>query len=380
MYLAQLGASVIRVDQIGGGPDFRRWPVGDSGASFFWEGMNKGKKSIAIDLTKLAGRELLEQLATAPGENAGLLLTNLPVDGFLAHQKLAKLRSDLITIRIMGRANGDPAVDYTMNCEVGVPYLTGPAALGDLPVNHVLPAWDLLTGAYASFALLAALRHRDLTKEGQEVRIPLTDIAISTIANFGQFGEVIHTGTNRARYGNELFGAFGRDFLTKDRERIMIVAITRGQWVGLMKSLGIEAEVADIETARGADFTRNEGDRFIHREPLFELVASHISRCPKSDLAEAFKRHHVCWGSYRSTLQAMQDPELVTQNPIFTSILHPSGLTYPAPGAPASLPSFERQDPIAAPRLGAHTEEILFDVLQLSSPDIRRLYDDGVVS
>ena len=60
----------------------------------------------------------------------------------------------------MGRADGGPALDYTVNCAVGYPQITGPASLGDEPVNHVLPAWDLLTGAYAAFALLAAERHR----------------------------------------------------------------------------------------------------------------------------------------------------------------------------------------------------------------------------
>ncbi|MDB5713047.1 MAG: carnitine dehydratase, partial [Sphingomonadales bacterium] len=206
LYLAQMGAEVIRVDQLGGGPDFRRWPKADIGASLYWEGLNKGKKSVALDLGRPEGRELLAEIATAPGDRAGLFLTNFPVDGFLSHAKLEQRRADLITTRIMGLANGGPALDYTVNSALGIPQITGPASLGDQPVNHVLPAWDLLTGAYAAFAMLAALQHRQATGRGQEVRIPLADVGIATIANLGQLAEVMTTGDNRARYGNSVYG------------------------------------------------------------------------------------------------------------------------------------------------------------------------------
>jgi 2-methylfumaryl-CoA isomerase len=77
----------------------------------------------------------------------------------------------------------------------------------------VLPAWDLLTGAYAAFAILAAERSRRETGQGQELRIPLSDVAIASLASMGQVAEVLQDG-DRPRMGNELFGAFGRDFAT----------------------------------------------------------------------------------------------------------------------------------------------------------------------
>src|SRR3546814_8967309 len=70
---------------------------------------------------------------------------------------------------------------------------------GPDPVNHVLPAWDLLTGAYAAFALLAAIQRRSATGGGGEVRIPLSDVAIGTVANLGGVAEVLYTGDNRPR-------------------------------------------------------------------------------------------------------------------------------------------------------------------------------------
>lgn len=95
LHLLQLGAEVIRFDAIGGGPDFHRWPRAKSGASLYWEGLNKGKKSVALDLTRAEGRELALRLATAPGEDAGIFVTNYPADGFLAHARLAALRPDM---------------------------------------------------------------------------------------------------------------------------------------------------------------------------------------------------------------------------------------------------------------------------------------------
>ena len=67
LHLAQMGAEVIRFDNIGGGPDFRRWPLAENGASLYWEGLNKAKKSVALDLTRPEGREIAQALATAPG-------------------------------------------------------------------------------------------------------------------------------------------------------------------------------------------------------------------------------------------------------------------------------------------------------------------------
>ena len=78
LHLQQFGAEVIRIDPIGGGPDFRRWPLSPEGRSFYWEGLNKGKRSVAIDLSRPEGRTLATDLITAPGEGGGMFVTNFP--------------------------------------------------------------------------------------------------------------------------------------------------------------------------------------------------------------------------------------------------------------------------------------------------------------
>jgi 2-methylfumaryl-CoA isomerase len=149
MTLAQLGADVIRFDPIGGGLDRGRWPVTADGQSLFWAGLNKGKRSIQVDLGSAAGRDLVGALITAPGPDAGLFLTNFPARGFLEYERLAARREDLIMINVVGNHDGSSAVDYTVNPATGFPWATGPRNLA-VPFNHLLPAWDAITGALAA--------------------------------------------------------------------------------------------------------------------------------------------------------------------------------------------------------------------------------------
>lgn len=380
LYLAQLGARVIRFDQIGGGPDFGRWPKDAGGRSLYWEGLNKGKKSVAIDLRKPEGRELAIRLATAPGEGAGIFLTNYPPEGFLSHSSLVAHRTDQITVRVMGWADGSSALDYTINAAVGLPAMTGHPD-DPRPVNHVLPAWDLLAGSMAALSLLASECRRRETGQGEEVRVPLSDIAISTLGNLGQIAEVTLSGQDRRRVGNDLFGAFGRDFVTADGSRIMIVAITSRQWAGLVSCLSLGEEVAALEMRAGVSFAHDEGRRFEHREALNPIVGAAISARKLADLTDAFENGDVCWAPYRTLHEAVVgDRRLVIDNPLFTTLDHPSGRRYPAPGFAATMSGEGRGPAAPAPVLGADTEEVLVDLLGCDAREIGSLHDRGVVA
>lgn len=380
LHLRQMGAEVIRIDPIGGGPDFKRWPLSAQGHSYYWEGLNKGKRSIAVDFSRPEGRQLVAELITAPGADAGILVTNFPQDGFLAHQRLAARRSDLISVRVMGWRDGGSAVDYTVNAGIGLPWMTGSAANGDEPVNHVLPAWDLLTGAHAAFALLAAERDRTRSGRGHEVTLALSDVALASLGHMGQIAEVL-AGGDRPRHGNALFGAFGRDFSSADGQRLMVVAITRRQWTGLLQALQLGAPVASLEARLGLSFEHDEGQRFVHREALFPLFERAIGARPLQDLRAAFDRHGVCWNEYRTLSQALrQDPRLTLASALFNELDHPSGERYPAPGAAAEFAGQPRARVERAPQLGEHTDEVLARVLGCSAARIAELHDAGLVA
>ncbi len=378
LHLGQMGAEVIRIDQLGGGPDFRRWPLSPGeGPSLYWEGLNKGKKSVALDLARPEGRELAAAIITAPGEGGGLFVTNFPASGFLAYEGLQPRRADLICVRIMGWADGRQAVDYTVNAAVGVPWLTGPVD-HPAPINHVLPAWDLLAGAYAAFTLVSAERARRDTGVGRDIRLPLSDVAIASMGHLGMMAEVALTGQDRPRMGNDLFGAFGRDFATADGKRLMVVAITPRQWSGLVAILRLDGAVAALEAELGVSFAADEGLRFAHRGRLYPLFEAAFAACGSAELLPAFEARGVCWGPYQSLAEAVgSDPALSAANPLLAAVQHPGG-RYLTPGAMATLAGDSRQAPLPAPLLGQDTDEVLAGVLGLSGADIGRLRDAGL--
>lgn len=379
LYLAQMGAEVIRFDNIGGGPDFRRWPLAENGSSLYWEGLNKAKKSVAIDLGRPEGREIAQRLAAAPGEGGGLFVTNFPVDGFLGYDKLKSLRDDLICVRVMGWADGSQGMDYTINSALGLPLMTGPVG-DEAPVNHVLAAWDLLTGAYCAFAMVSALLARMRGMGGREIRAPLSDIGAATMANLGFTAETMLTGQQRPRMGNDVFGAFGRDFTTRDGQKLMLLCITPKQWEKALDVLGIGASAAAVEAELGVSFAKDEGLRFTHRARLYPLFEQAFAARTAAELTPAFDAGGVTWGSYQTLDTALGDTRLFKDNPLFEAVKHPSGLTYPAPGAMGTIPQDVRGPVTPAPKLGQHTDEVLADVLGLSGGEIARLHDAKVVA
>ncbi|MEQ8493660.1 MAG: CoA transferase [Gammaproteobacteria bacterium] len=379
MTLAQLGADVIRFDQIGGGLDYHRWPVTADDTSIYWAEMNKGKRSIAVDLRSEAGRELIADLICAPGEDAGIFSTNLPARGFLAYDALKARRPDLIQHEIIGNRRGGTALDYTVNAKVGFPYITGPED-DDRPVNHVLPAWDIACALTAALGILAAERHRRLTGEGQQIKLALADVALANVGHLGYVGEVLVNDEERQRHGNYLFGALGRDFVTADGRRIMIIAVSAKQWQGLLKASGLEAEVGALAARLGLDFAR-EGDRFRARRELCALLEPWVASQPLDTLAGVLDACGICWDRYQSVRELVtEDPDCSEDNPIFARVEQPGIGTYPVPGQPMHFGAVERSAPRPAPRVGQHTDEILADVLGLDSGAIGRLHDDGVVA
>ncbi|WP_420640100.1 CoA transferase [Candidatus Poriferisocius sp.] len=377
MTLAQLGADVIRFDAIGGGIDYHRWPLTPDGHSLYWEGLNKAKRSIQVDIRSPEGRELIAALVAAPGADAGIFMTNFPATGWLSYDALRQGRDDLIMVAITGNHDGTTALDYTVNCAVGYPFVTGESGT----VNHVLPAWDIICGQTAALGVLAAERHRLRTGRGRLVNLALSDVALAAVSMLGHVGEAELLGTQRPRIGNDVYGAFGRDFELADGERIQLVAVSVRQWQAIVGACGIADQVAAIEAELGLDFTRVDGDRYRARDRLNPLVAEWCARHTLSEAAAALDAQGACWGRYQSMLELVaDDPRCSTANPMFTEVDHPETGRYLTPGPPLRLGADASGDPGPAPRLGQHTDEVLADVLGLGASEIARLHDRNVVA
>lgn len=381
MTLAQQGADVIRFDPLEGGLDARRWPVTGEGRSLYWTGLNKGKRSIAVNTRSPEGQELIVGLITAEGEGNGIFLTNFPTTGWLGYDNLRKRRDDLIMMNVTGNPDGTSAVDYTLNCAVGFPFVTGPAH-GDAPVNpvnHVLPAWDAITGVTAAMGILAAERHRRLTGEGQYIKLPLADVVFAMVGNLGYIAEVQVNDEDRRSCGNYLYGAYGCEFETRDRRYAYVVAITQRMWQELGKATGLADKLAMIESLLGVDLSR-EGDRFKAREAITSVLRPWFAERTLDEVTKAFEGTGVCWGPYRTFRQMVaEDPRCSSANPMFSTVEQPGIGRYLVPGSPLHFSGSARQAPRRAPVLGEHTDEVLGEVLGLSSAQIGGLRDKRVV-
>jgi 2-methylfumaryl-CoA isomerase len=376
MTLAQMGADVIRIDALGGGLDYRRWPVTRDNTSLFWCGLNKSKRSVALDLGSPEGREIAMAIACAPGEDAGLFLTNFPPRGWLDHDKLKARRPDLVQLTLMGDRHGGSAVDYTVNARLGLPYMTGPLdAQG--AVNHVLPAWDLITGQMVAVGLLAAERHRRRTGGGQHVKLALEDVALAVMQHLGFIAEA-QQGQPRERHGNELFGAFGQDFLSADKERVMVVGLTLKQWSSLVEATQVGGAVAALAERLGLDLN-HEGNRFRAREAIADLLTPWFAARPLREIAEVFDRQGVCWSRYQGIDELVEDPACSAENPLFTRADQPGVGEMLLAGIPLQFGAVPRTPARPAPRLGQHTEEVLSELLGVSGAQYGTLHDKGIV-
>jgi len=358
--LRQLGARVIRVDPVGGAPDIGRWPLGRDGRSLYWAGLNRGKESVVLDLAAAAGQSTLRRLVSSGGPAGGILLSNIAGKPWLSDELLRRDRPDLIYLQVLGRADGGPAVDYTVNAASGLAYATGPED-GAGPVNQALPAWDLLAASHTALAVLAALRQRESTGDGAFLQIALEDVAMSTLTTLGFLPEAHLRLRDRAPHGNYLYGTFGADMPLADGSRIMIVALTARQWDSLLELTGTARAVSALEPALGADF-RTEGDRYLHRHVLAALMRPWFAARRPAEAAAALGGSRVLWAPFRRFTDVVRDLGPGQGSPAVEEIAEEGFGEMLATAGPVRLTG-DQVPPARAPRLGQHTESVLTELL-----------------
>jgi len=371
MTLAQLGAEVVRVDPVGGAADYRRWPLTEAGESIYWAGLNKGKRSLAVDMRSAEGRQLVTRLIA----DSGVFVTNVTGRAWHSYPTLRDLRRDVICAEVSGRADGGTGVDYTVNAGVGFPLATGPAD-ATAPVNHVLPAWDISCGLYTALAVLGALRHRDATGEGQHVSVPLENVALAAASTLGLLTEPMLTGTSRARIGNAVYGTYGQDFTGSDGAAFMVVALTGRHFRDLTELTGTTEAVAALERSLEADFS-DEGQRYLHRDTLGALFAGWFARHTGDEIAAALAGTSVLWERYRTFGETAASAR-VTDNALFTELDQPRIGRFLAAGLPVAIDgTYPGAEP--APALGDDTAAVLGEWLGIDGDGVAALRTAGTV-
>lgn len=373
MTLAQLGAEVVRIDPLGGAVDVNRWPLATNGKSLYWSALNRGKRSVTIDVKSEPGRDLVRRLISAPGPDNGIFLDNAAGQEWLSWPALSRCRPDLIHVHIEGHRDGRPAVDYTVNAEVGVPLITGPTDYTP-PINHVLPAWDLLCGMSAVTAVLAALRRRARTGEGSRIDIALADIALAGVANLGWLSEAADSDVDRARQGNNLYGSYGDSFECGDGRHVMVVALTPNQWKSLVQVTGATEAVTALETTHAVDFGRDESARYVHRDAIAAALAPWFAGRDHAAVANALTGARVLWAPYRTLREAaagMDGPLQRIEQPGIGSVI---SATSPMRWHDIALTN------AAASPLGADTVDTLQALAGVDDDELERLVEGGVLA
>jgi 2-methylfumaryl-CoA isomerase len=363
LVLRQLGAEVIRIDPSGGGPDIGRWPLSGDGQSIYWAGLNRGKQSVSLDFNSPRCQDLVRQLVALPGDDAGIVVSNSSGRAWLSDEMLRQHRADLIHVQVLGRSDGSPAVDYTVNAQTGLPLATGsPGEVG--PVNQVLPSWDLLTGLYAALSVVSAVAARRRDGNGMHLTIALEDVALATLTTLGFLGEASTTGAPRARIGNHLYGSFGVDVQLADGAALMIVALTQRQWSSLVKLTGTDRIIDALEQQLHANFL-DEGERYQHREILTAVIRPWFRERSLVEAEVALAKSAVLWAPYRDFLEVVQSlgdepsPVLGEKEDAHLGVLLATTGPIRAPHAP-------KPELAPAALLGRETTAVLNDLLHVS--------------
>lgn len=347
--LAQLGADVVRVEAPGGAPDRTRLPTTAEGRSFYWTGLNKGKRSIGVDLSTREGQEVVADLAT----EADIVIANAAYKGPVTAEALRSRNPRLVHVRLSGTWDGRASVDYIAQAKVGFQQVTGPRGHHG-PVNHVLPAWDVAAGLYLATGVLAALRQRDRTGAGASITLALEDVALATAGNLGLLTQAQVDPTPRGPDGNHVYGTYGRDFALADGHRIMLVVLTARHWHTLLEVTGLQAAVAGLEEALRIDLD-DEQVRYAHRDVISALLEPWFARYDLEGLTETFAGHRVLWSAYQTFEEAAEG---LGDNPLFAELDQPGIGTHLAPGSPLVFDA-RRPSPLPAPSVGEHTHEVL---------------------
>jgi 2-methylfumaryl-CoA isomerase len=283
----------------------------------------------------------------------------------------------VIQVHIQGHADGRPAVDYTVNAEVGVPTITGPVG-GAEPVNHVLPAWDLLTGLTATTGLLAALRRRDQHGAGAYLEVALADVALAGVANLGWLSEVAEQCSERPRHGNHVYGSFGVDFATSEGHRVMVVAITVRQWDALRIVTNTEKVFAALEDALDVDL-RLETDRYQLRETIAAIMRPRFASRTLAEVREQLDASQVLWSRYRTMGDVVSEHSTQSAPSVLTEVDQPGIGKLLTARSPIRMAA-EYGGTMRAPTLGEHTDEVLAEVLGLDAAELGGLHDRGVLA
>jgi crotonobetainyl-CoA:carnitine CoA-transferase CaiB-like acyl-CoA transferase len=382
--LGDLGAHVIKVERPGTGDDTRLWgppflkddegqPTRDSA---YYLCTNRNKQSIAVDFTQTAGQKLLHELV----KSCDIVIENFKV-GSLAHYgldyaSLHAINPRLIYCSITGFGQTGPyanraGYDFLIQGMGGLMSVTGrpDGEPGEGPMKVGVALTDILTGLYASTAILAALAAREQTGRGQHIDLALLDVGVACLANQGM--NYLYSGKSPTRMGNAHPNTVPyQDFPTADGYMILAIG-NDGQFSKFCHAVG------KSEWATDERFVSNQA-RVIHRDVLIPLMRQTTVMRTTREWIELFEQVGVPCGPINTLADVFADPQVQARGLQFT-MPHPVAGDIPLVASPIRMSDTPVQYRTTPPQLGQHTRSVLSEVLGLSEQTMNELQQQGVL-
>jgi crotonobetainyl-CoA:carnitine CoA-transferase CaiB-like acyl-CoA transferase len=379
--LADLGAEVIKVERPGDGDDTRGWgPPFVRGAheadvfSAYYLAANRGKKSVAIDLSSQQGREIIEVLAG----DCDVVVENFSVGvakrlGF-GFERLSAINPGLIYCSITGFGQtgphkDKPGYDLLVQAMGGLMSITG-SPEGE-PMKVGVAVADLLTGLYAAVAILAALNERRTSGLGQHIDLALLDVQIAALANQGM--NFLASGKAPSRSGNAHPNIVPYQAFATSDGHVVIAVGNDAQFARFAAVIGLPGLAADPRFVTNTDRVQN-------RAALIPILAQKIRGLPKSDLLRDLEESRVPAGPINDLHEVFADPQVEARGLVVTQEVAEGRPPLRTLGNPIRLSRTPVRYDRTPPRLGAHTEEILRDELGMSQSKLDQLIEQGVVA
>ncbi len=362
--LADLGADVIKVERKGAGDDTRAWgppfvPAADGGHldSAYFHGANRGKRSIELDFTTAEGQRLVKKLAT----RSDVLIENFKVGGLvkfgLGYDNLAKINPRLIYASITGFGQNGPyasraGYDLMAQGMGGVMGVTGNAD-GE-PMRVGVPISDIFSGVYATVGILAALARREKTGKGGYVDAALVDSTVGVLSY--QALNYLVSGTIPQRIGNTHPNLVPYQVFPVADGNIIIATGNDAQFIKLCGILGAPG-LAEVPA-----YKDNTG-RLGHRAELVGKLSELTSRLSRQELLAKLEAAGIPAGPINDLQQVFSDPQVIHRG-MKLELQNPNAKGGKSPGirTPIVLDGVPMASDRPAPRLGAHTVEILQEI------------------
>jgi len=382
--LADLGADVIKIERPGSGDDTRAWGPpylrdgdgADTSEAAYYLAANRGKRSVTLDIASTEGQALLRQLV----RHCDVVLENYKVGQLkkygLDYESLKREKPDLVYCSVTGFGQDGPyapraGYDFIVQGIGGFMSITGErdALPGGGPQKAGVAVADLMTGMYATVAVLAALTHRDRTGEGQYIDMALLDVQVAMLANMGT--NYLASGKPPARWGNAHPNIVPYQTFAAADGHLIVAVGNDGQFHKLAALLD-QPQLADDER-----FATNPA-RVAHRDTLVPLLAELIATRPRAPLLAALEQAGVPAGPINDLEQVFDDPQ-VRARQLQIELPHPSAGKVNLVASPLRLSATPPNYQLPPPLLGQHTEQVLEELLGCDAERIAALRRQRVI-